>query len=236
MAKGQLTYLQLINRVLLRLGKSQIVSADFAGLAADSWGGLVKTTLLDAQQALYLEADWSTLITSGTFPSSLRTYDLAASFSTFGREIDLVDTTNDKTLTPTLQIYLDQADPDLDDAGAPDRYSIQYPDLLFDLTPTSVSYRLRYVRRPVALSAVTDVSDLPEVCDRALVLWTVWEMLSTREDDPTGARIAGERYGHALNLAKAHDKGRMDRLHVLQAWRGRSRLPTVRYPTGYPAE
>ena len=59
MAAGQLTYLQMTNRVLQRLGKPQIASADFAGLASDSWGGLIKDAINDAITDIMDEAAWS---------------------------------------------------------------------------------------------------------------------------------------------------------------------------------
>lgn len=235
MARGQLTYLQLTNGVLIRLGKSQVASADFAGLASDSWGGIVKTLLNDAQREIAKEHDWSTLITSGTFTTSARTYDLSTSFSDFGREIDLIDTTNNKILIPVLQRVIDIDDPDLDIAGAPQAYSINYPDLLFDRTPTSTAYRIRYLRRATNLSAVGDVTILPEYCDIPLIWYVIAELAATREDWSDMGASAKERYEGTLARAIGQDRRRMDRFLYMRPMFGDADLiPIVPFPGPYP--
>lgn len=237
MARGQITYLNLTNGVLRRLGKTQVVSADFAGLAADTWGGLVKSFLNEAQAEVYKEHDWSTLITSGTFTTSSRTYDLSTSFSDFGRVIDLVDTTNERLITAVNQRDIDAYDPGLDDAGAPTAYAINYPDLLFDRTPASVAYRLRYLRRPTTLSAAGDLSILPEFCDLPMIWWTYWQLQATREDAADGGAAAKATYEQSLARAIGQDRRRMDRLFVLQpvfpTWPGRAVVPFPPEYQGY---
>lgn len=236
MARGQLTYLNLVNRVLQRLGKPQVVTADFAGLASDSWGGLTKDAINDAQQDLYAEHDWSTLITSGTFTTSSRTYDLTTSFSNFGREIDLMDTTNNKPIVPVDQKDIDYEDPGQLNSGDPDRYAINYPDLLFNRTPTSVAYRLRYLIRPTALTTSTTTSLLPEQCDRVLILWVVWDFLTTREDDPTMGAMAGSKYRQALAQAKQQDVRRMDRYYAPRSAFPERQRAIVPFPAAYDRE
>lgn len=234
MALGQRSYLNLTNRVLIRLGKSQVLSADFAGLAADSWGGIVKTLLNDAQAEIYKEHDWSTLFTSGTFTTSLRTYDLATSFSGFGREVDLVDTTNSRVLIPVSARDIDEYDPGLDDAGAPTAYAIHYPNLLFNRTPTSTAYRLRYLARPTDLSAAGDVSTLPEFCDMVLIWWVIWQLAATREDWQDQGESAKTTYNGTLARAIGQDRRRMDRLYRLQLlWPRRSVDDLVPFPPEY---
>ena len=217
MAKGQLTFLQLVNRTLMRLGQPQTTST-LSSAAADSWPGIVRDAVLEAVQTFYLAHDWSTLQTSGTFTSSLRTFDLTTNFSTFGRELDLVDTTNQKVLTavPSLR-DLDLLDPGQTDAGAPERYHIQYPNLVFDRTPSSVAYRLRYLARPATLSANADVCELPEFCDRALILWTLYDLMSTREDDLGMSDRLESRAQAALKAAIVQDKRRVDTPIVLRS-------------------
>ena len=85
MARSQQTFLGLVNAVLRRLGKPQTNSTDFAGLSIDSWGGIVKIEVNQALQAVFSEHDWSTLTATASFSSSVRTYNLSTSFSTFGR-------------------------------------------------------------------------------------------------------------------------------------------------------
>lgn len=216
MARGQATFLVLTNRVLRRLGKTQ-TTATLSTLAADSWGGIVRDLVNEAQQEVYKEHDWSTLLTSGTISSiSVRTYDLATSFSTFGREIDLISTTNSRRLQPVNHLDIDEVDPGLDDAGAPTAYTIAYPDLLFNRTPSSETFRLRYVRRPTDLSGNTDVSLLPEFCDTVLVLWVYWQLQATREDAQDGGEQARGMYQESLARAIGQDRRRMDRLYVMQ--------------------
>jgi hypothetical protein len=241
MAAGQLSYLRLTNSVLRRLGKAQVTT--LAGITSDtdSWTAIVKDTLNEAQGEVSKEHDWSTLVTSGTFTTSDRTYNLATSFSNFGREIDLVSTTNDKVLTPVTSLpILDMADSDLDDAGSPDRYAIHYPNLLFDLTPTSEAYRIRYVKRPTALSANADVSELPEYCDMALVWWTYWQLQATREDAADGGKMAERNYNTTLARAIGQDRRRMDRVYRLKSVYPTSALGPIiaRWPStyGYPAD
>lgn len=237
MAGGQLTYLQLTNRVLMRLGKAQVASAGFTSLTGDTWGGIVRDSLNDAQAEIYKEHDWSTLQTTATFTTSSRTYDLSASVSTFGREVDLADTTNNRILQPVNARDIDEFDPGLDDAGAPTAYALDYPNLLFNRTPTSTAYRLRYFKRPTALSAAADVSLLPEFCDLALVWWVVWQMQASREDAQDGGEGARAIYQSTLARAIGQDRRRMDHLLVLRpAFAGshptRSIVP---FPSHYPA-
>lgn len=237
MALGQLTYLQLTNATLRRLGKAQVVSADFAGLAADTWGGLVKDFLNDAQREVYKEHDWSTLITLYTISAiSDRTYNLSTSVSDFGREIDLTSTTNDQVLEPTTLRTIDTLDPDLDDSASPLRYHIAYPNLLFDRTPSSETFRLRYVKRPAVLSAVTAVSDLPEYCDMVLVWYAYWQLQATREDATDGGEVARSIYENTLARAIGQDRRRMDRVWSLQPiWPTRIR-EVVPFPPAYDTD
>lgn len=234
MALGQMTYLQLTNATLRRLGKSQVVSADFAGLAADSWGGLVKDFLNDAQREVYKEHDWSTLMTSYTISgTSARTYDMSVSISDFGREIDLVSTTHDLVLEPTTLRTIDALDPDLDDAAQPLRYHIAYPNLLFDRTPSSETFRLRYIKRPANLSAVGDVSGLPEYCDMVLVWHAYWQLQATREDATDGGEVSRQTYESTLARAIGQDRRRMDRVWVMRPmWPTRIR-DLVPFPPAY---
>ena len=236
MAKGQLTYLQLTNRVLQRLGRPQLTSANFAGVASDSWGGLTKDALNDAQRCLYAEHDWSTLKTSGTFTTSSRTYDLSASFSDFGRELDLADTTNNKVLDPVDQQDIDREDPGQLNSGDPWRYSINYPDLFFNRTPTAVAFRLRYLKRPATLSVEGSTTDLPEQCDLVLVHWVVWQFESTREDADDHGKAAWMVYLRELDMAKRQDTRRMDRIYAPRsAFPSRLRA-VVPYPSTYDRE
>jgi len=194
-----------------------VASADFAGLASDSWGGLVKDTLNEAQTALFQEHDWSTLYTTATFSTSNRTYDLSASVSGFTRAVDLVSTTNNRVLVEVTLRDLDEDDPGLDDAGAPTAYHIAYPSLLFDRTPSSEAFRLRYLARPTALSAGSSTSDLPEYCDLVLIGWAHHLLLATREDVADLGRTAKAEVQLQLSRAIAQDQRRMDRLYVMQS-------------------
>lgn len=236
MALGQLTYLQMTNRCLLRLGHPQVASADFAGLAVDSYGGFVKDLLNEAQGEVAKEHDWSTLITSGTFTSSVRTYNLATSFSDFGREIDLTDTTNRRVLEPTILRSLDVEDPSQANSGDPVAYTIEYPNLLFNVTPSSISFRLRYVKRPTTLSTVSSVSDLPEFCDMALIWWTVWQLAASREDASEGGATSKAVYDSTLARAIAQDRRRVDRMWRMMPVFPRSGVATLRFPAGYGSE
>lgn len=215
MALGQMTYLQLVNSVLMRLGKSQIT--DFTGQTGDTWGGIVRTFLNEAQREIAKEHDWSTLYTSGTFTTSNRTYDLSASFSNFGREIDLTDTSNRIVLEPVAIRVIDAEDPDQSQAGSPTRYTIQYPNLLFNRTPTSVAFRLRYLKRATDLSLVSDVSLLPEYCDLTMVWWAVWQLAASREDNQDRGETARDIFDKSLARAIGQDRRRMDRLYRLGA-------------------
>jgi hypothetical protein len=108
---------------------------------------------------------------------------------------------------------------------------------LFISTPSSVAYRLRYLRRPTDLSAVGDTSLLPEFCDLVLVWWAVWQLAATREDAADGGTNARTNYESSLARAIGQDRRRMDRLYVMQpvfpARPGRAIVP---FPAGYPAE
>jgi hypothetical protein len=235
MALGQLTYLQLCNRVLMRLGKSQLTS--FTGATGDTWGGIVKDFINDAQREVAKEHDWSTLVTSGTFTTSSRTYDLSATFSNFGREIALIDTDNRVVLEPHSLRELDDEDPDQSQAGPPTRYAINYPNLLFNRTPSAVDFRLRYVKRATDLSAVGDVSGLPEYCDMVLVWWAVWQLAASREDSQDRGETARSMFDATLARAIGQDRRRVDRLFRLQplfpAWGVSSRAP-VNLGASYP--
>lgn len=236
MAQGQLTYLQLCNRALQRLGKTQLTS--FTGATGDSWGGIVKDFINDAQQEIYKEHDWSTLQTTVEFTTSDRTYDMSSTVSDFGREVSLVDVSNSRVLQPVNARDIDEFDPALDDEGAPISYAIDYPNLLFDRTPDAIDYRLRYFARPTALSNTTDVSDLPEYCDMAIVWWAVWQLQASREDAQDGGEGAKAIFNSTLARAIGQDRRRTDQLLVLQPAfnnipRSVAPLPST-YPTQYP--
>ncbi len=228
MAKGQMTYLQLVNGCLRRLGKSQTTSSAFAGETGDTLPGLVKDFLNEAQREIAKEHDWSTLYTSGTFTTSSRTYDLSSSFSDFGREVDLVDTTNLRVLAPHSIRELDEEDPLGTTSGTPTRYAIHYPNLRFNYTPTSVSYRLNYLKRATDLSLYDDESILPEYCDLPLVWWTVWQLAASREDNQDQGETARDVYDKSLARAIGQDRRRTDRIFALKSlWPvyGSDRLP-----------
>ena len=234
MAAGQLTYLQMVNAVLRRLGKGQTTTGAFAGLAADSWGGIVKDELNLAQAEIYKEHDWSTRYTTATLSSvSVRTFNLATAQSDFGRAISLTSTTFERVLVPVSHIDIDQYDPGLDDGGAPTAYAIDYPNLLFNRTPSAETFRFRYVRRATALSASTDVSTLPEYCDVPLVWWAVWQLASSREDFADGGQNAQDTYRTSLAAAIAQDKRRVDRIAVMQPAFGGMERAVVPFPPQY---
>lgn len=236
MAKGIMTYLQLTNGVLRRLGKSQTTSGSFAGETGDTWPGLVKDFLNDAQREIAKEHDWSTLYTSGTFTTSSRTYDLSASFSDFGREIDLTDTTNQRVLEPHSLRELDAQDPLFTTAGTPTRYAIHYPNLAFNYTPAALSFRLRYLKRATDLSAHGDVSLLPEYCDLPLVWWAYWQISATREDAQDRGESARDIYEKSLARAIGQDRRRVDRVYRLQpVWVGGGGRDPVNFGAHYPA-
>jgi hypothetical protein len=237
MALGQLTYLQLTNRVLLRLGKPQVASADFAGLASDSWGGLVKDLLNDAQQEVYKEHDWSTLNvpTSNTFTTSSRQYDLSASFATFGRALSLTNQTQNRILTPTTWLDIESIDPGRHNSGSPLRYAISYPYLYFDMQPSaSDTYCFTYFQRPTSLSAVGDKSILPEYCDTVLVWWVYWQLQASREDAQDGGEGARGIYQATLARAIGQDRRRVDITMQLQPTFGKQAFLAVPFPSHYP--
>jgi hypothetical protein len=218
----------------MRLGKVQ-VSTGFDGLSGDTWGGMVKDFINDAQAEISKEHDWSTLQTSGTFTTSSRTYDLSTDFPDFGREVSLVDTTNDEMLTPVMARLIDEYDPDLDDAGGPTCYAIDYPTLLFDRTPAAVNFRLRYFRRPTTLVGGSDRSILPEYCDLPLIWWAVWQFQASREDAQDNGENARSVYQSSLARAIGQDRRRMDQVHVLGSVFPRDRRPILPFPSNYPA-
>lgn len=237
MAKGQLTYLQLCNRVLQRLGKPQITSGSFSSYASDSWGGLVKDFINDAQREVYKEHDWSTLTvpTSNTFTTSSRQYDLSSSFSTFGREIDLVNETQNRVLIPAPWRDMDKVDPGRHDSGSPTAYAISYPYLYFNRTPVVTdTYRFTFFKRPTDLSASTDVSILPEFCDMVLVWWAVWQLLASREDAQDGGEAARGIYQSTLARAIGQDRRRADVTLQMQPTFARSSFLAVPMPASYP--
>ena len=235
MALGQRTYLRMTNSVLRRLGKAQVTTLTEVSDDVDSWVSIVKDTLNEAQQEVYKEHDWSTLFTTGTISStSARTYNLATSFSDFGRELSLTSTTNDRVLTPVISVVeLDQDDPDLDDTGSPTHYHIAYPNLLFNKTPSSETFRLRYIIRPTNLSANGDLSTLPEYCDMALIWWSYWQLAATREDATDGGKRAEEIYEKVLARAIGQDKRRMDQTRVLRSVFPRYQRELVPFPPAY---
>ena len=236
MAKGQMTYLQLTNGTLRRLGKSQTTSSAFSGETGDTWPGLVKDFLTDAQREIAKEHDWSTLYTSGTFTTSSRTYDLSTSFSDFGREIDLTDTTNQRVLEPHSLRELDAQDPVFTTSGTPTRYAIHYPNLAFNYTPAALSYRIRYLKRATDLSAHGDLSILPEYCDLPLIWWAYWQISATREDSQDRGESARDIYEKSLARAIGQDRRRVDRVYRLQpVFVGGGGRDPVNFGSHYPA-
>ena len=218
MAQGRLTFLQLCNRVLMRLGKTQVTTAAaFDAATGDSWPGIVKDMVNDAQGEVAKEHDWSTLYLTSEFTTSSREYDLAASYSDFTREYtDLVDVTTRRVLTPVHIRDIDQADPGLDSEGTPIAYAIDYPSLVFDRTPTALTYRIGYVARPTALTTSTSTSTLPEFCDMPIIWWAVWQLQASREDAQDSGENARAIYTSSLARAIGQDRRRSDFVYVMQ--------------------
>lgn len=221
MAKGQLTFLRLTNSLLRRLGKTQVTTLTGISTDTDSWTSIAMDMLNEAQTEVYKEHDWSTLITSGTFTTSSRTYNLSTSFSGFDRLVaksGLTDTTNLIQLFPANSIAdFDAVDPAQTTAGVPYLFYIDYPNLLFNYTPTAITYRIRYLTRPAVLSGNSAVSDLPEHCDLVLVMWAYWQLMATREDAADGGQFARTNYTQALLRAIGQDQRRVDRVYRLDS-------------------
>lgn len=223
MALGQQTYLQLTNSVLRRLGKAQVTSAAFATVADDSWPGIVKATLNEAITEIWKEHDWSTLMQARTFSGATRIVNLSTitttpsgSFTDFGRDIGLYDTTNNRRLMGDWTGTLFARDINQDDTGIPGYYTIYYPSLQFDQAPSStITYRLVYLRRPVLLTTVSTVSDLPDLCDLPIIWWSVWQIGATREDWDDQGQNAKKTFDETLARALGQDRRRMDRVHQL---------------------
>lgn len=229
-----MTFLQRTNAVLRRLGKTQTNSTDFPSAASDSWPGLVKEFLKEAELEIWKEHDWSTLMTSGTISStSDRTVNLASSFSDFGRAIDLTSTTHDIVLEPCSLLDIDADDPDLDDEANPTRYHIAYPNLLFNRTPSSETFRFRYVKRPTVPTLHSSTSDLPEFCDLPQVMYAYWQLQATREDAEDGGTKARQMYLDSLARAIGQDKRRTDRLFVYQSVFPDMPRRVVPFPSNY---
>ena len=112
---------------------------------------------------------------------------------------------------------IDEYDPGQAYSGPPTAFALEYPNLLFSSTPTSISYRLRYLTRPTAMAVNADLSTLPESCDQVLIAWVYWQLLTTREDAKDGGVAAKRLYDESLRRAMAQDDRRIDRLHRMQS-------------------
>lgn len=208
---AKLTYLQLINRVLKRDGKSQISDVTLAtGQAA-----IISELINEVQNVLFGEADWCSLYATRTFATVASTaeYSLA---SDFGRGIDMINVTSNWVMLEEFMRQLDLNDPDADTLGPPRFFTIQGDNYrLYNIPDGVYTIRERYWKVPTTLSANTDTSDLPIECENCIIYYTLGNIkVNSNNSFQTSTHF--QNYARNLKRAMAQNDRKINKLNVIR--------------------
>lgn len=227
----QQTFLELTNRVLRRINLSEITTV----VGATGQAKIVTNLLNEAQNALYAESNWYTLYATRTFATvaATETYAVAADF---GRNIDLIDTTNVRTLIEDSAKYFDMDDPQDVNQGAPMYFTIQGPNYRLYPIPAGIyTIRDRYWKVPAILANDTDTTLLPIETENCLIQWALYKTQEYLNKFEAADRSRME-FERMLAKAKASNMKVIDTLNVMQApVTGVAGMQPPRFPSTYGA-
>lgn len=206
-------YLGLTNLILGRIKQSAV--ADMTTLTAGSHSDLISEYINDAQNVLMIEDNWYTLITEREIASG--TSGTLAVASDFDKSLVLVDKTNKKYLVEGLSRDFLMGDAGRDDTGPPTRFSAEGTNYRFDTIPTtSVTLTDVYWKQPTSLSANTDSSDLPLICEPLIIKWVESEIFAY-VGNTVKSELALRRYNTLLPKAMDKNQEIVDRMIIVDS-------------------
>ncbi|MDE2015964.1 MAG: hypothetical protein KGJ89_05060 [Patescibacteria group bacterium] len=226
----QQTYLELINRVLRRITQAEITTV--AGVTGQA--KIISNLINEAQNELYTETNWYTLYATRTFSTVAATETYAVA-TDFGRNIDLIDMTNNLTLMENSSKFFDIDDPQDTDQGNPIWFSIQGANYRLYPIPAGIyTIRDRYWKVPAILSGDTDTSILPLDAENCIIQWSLYKMLEylNKFEAADRSRIEFERM---LVRAKASNLKILDNMNIMQAPVPFNGIAPPRFPSTYGA-
>ena len=232
---AQSTYIQLVNKVLTRIGGTAL-SSDVSSATGNA--SIITELINEAQNVLFSEADWQTLSTTRTFVTVSGTQNyaratLASDGADFGRGINLTDITNDKPLIEANIQDFDNIDANANSSGQPLYYAIVGSSYaLYEIPNGTFTIRDRFWKVPATLSSDSDTSDLPIECEPCIInfaLSRIKELLKA----PIEATIYERQYAKYLEKAIASNNRKINKISVFRPTHSRhiNRLP--RLPSNY---
>ncbi len=226
---AKLTYLQMVNRLLLRINQTELASGVSS---ATGHAKIISQFLNEAQDHIALESDWYSLITSRT-PSTVADTATLAVASDHMRTLHLEDTTNNRVLVEDYQKALYYGDPDQDTTGTPIYFAIEGANYRFWPIPAG-AYTLKdtYLATPTAMSSDGDNSSLPLEAQNALISYAAVLMFEHQNNIERADR---ERvtYQRALDRAIYLNDTRIDQTHAFGVTRRVNYLDDPRFPENY---
>ena len=227
---AKLTYLQMTNRIMRRINL-----ADISDVTTATGQALIITNLInEAQNELYTEINWYSLYTTRTFNTvaSTATYAVA---SDFGRNIDMMDTTNNQFLIEDYTKNFDAVDADANETGNPRYFTIEGTNYrLFPIPAGIYAIRERYWKIPTTLSANTNTSDLPIEAENALLHWAWYKTLEYMNKFEQADRTRME-FERLLKRARVSNDKILDRMLIMNPGFAADGIALPKFPSKYGA-
>ncbi len=169
---AKLTYLQITNRILKRIGYSTIGDVT----SASGTEAIITELINEAQLELFNEQDWYSLYKTRTFTTTASTAEYSLN-SDFGRGIVMINETSNIVMKEDYTRIMDINDPDSDLTGIPRTFAIQGSNYrLFPIPDGVYTIRERYFKLPVDLTLSADTSDLPIECQNSIIYYVLWRI------------------------------------------------------------
>ena len=223
------SYLNLTNKILRRINQSEISDVT----AATGHAEIITNLINEAQNVLYTELNWYSLITTTTLSTEADTasYSIAADV---GKMLDVRDTTNNIFIYENYQRVIDMADADESTTGQPTSFAMVPGTItLYPIPAGTYTIKYRYWKVPVTLAANADTSDLPIEVENCIIQWTLYMTLDymNKFDMADRARL---EYVRLLKTAKITNDRITDRMDILRSGDlYRDGIAPPRFPSNY---
>lgn len=227
---AKLTFLQMVNRVLIRVPNAVITDVTAATGNAEQ----VTQYLNEAQDYLFSLEDWYSLYTSRTVATVAGT-DTYAVAADFGRTIAIINTTNKQLIMEDYSRVMDECDPSSQSQSSPMIFALVGSNYRLWPKPAAVySLTDKYWKLPTTLAANADYSDLPIECQNALIYYATYKLFSFL-NRPEVALAAKADFDAHLKAARDANKKKIDTMRVMNSGsrRNTANLP-VQMPSHYP--
>lgn len=223
------TYLELGNRVLRRIGKSEV-----SAIPTSEGIALVTFNMVnEAHTDIYNEeaGQWYSLYTERPFATVANTGTYAVA-SDFGKAIYLVDETNDNMIFEEGVRFIAQLDPDRANTGEPLVYTLEGDNYrLYPVPAGAYTIRDAYFKQPTKMSTTSDTSDLPLECENLIIERAYYKMLNYLQRYEAADRV-GVDLIRMLKQAKKINKKKINRM--LRFRRDMMPVAGPRLPSNYP--